>query len=285
MLGIALVNKPVGISSHDAIYALRRKLQIKRIGHAGTLDPLAQGLLVVAIGPATRFLQFLSLEPKTYVAQIKFGYATTTYDAEGEPALPAGDIPNNLPCLIQEHLGQMSGLIDQVPPAYSAIKINGQPAYKAARAGVAVELKSRRVFIEETKLLACDQNECRLEVICSGGTYIRSYAHDLGVRLGCGAHLGGLTRTKIGHYTLQEAHDLGEITSDDLIPLPAALTHLPHIILDLPSEKKVRMGQMISDSSAIPSPSKVVLMSEQGDFIGIGQWTGGAIQPECILPI
>lgn len=284
MLGIALVDKPVGISSHDAIYALRRRFQIKRIGHAGTLDPLAQGLLVVAVGPATRFLQYLFLEPKVYTAQVKFGFGTTTYDAEGEPLGAFQTPPADLKSAINAEIPSFTGLIEQVPPIYSAIKINGQPAYKSARAGMDLELQSRRVFIEKISLLDCGDSECRLEVICSGGTYIRSFAHDLGRKLGCGAHLIGLIRTQIGPYRLADAQALDSIAVENLIPLTEALSHLPSLDLEPDLEKKVQVGQKISSNDAIEDQSKVVLKSKDGNFIGIGRQECGELHPECILP-
>ncbi len=284
MLGFLLVNKPAGISSHDAIYAVRRKLQVKRVGHAGTLDPLASGLLVVAVGPATRYLQYLALEPKVYEATVLFGLATTTYDSEGESLGTPCPPPLNLKQEIEKVIPQYLGLIEQTPPQFSAIKIKGQPAYKYARAGETVEIASRKVLIEKIKLLDLDGDACTIEVTCSGGTYIRTLAHDFGVTLGCGAHLTALKRTQIGSYQLANAVELDAITPDDLITMQAGLAHLQSRPLHLNEAQLIQTGQKVANPDAIQDGIKVVLVNKDGNFIGIGRVEQEWIYPECILP-
>ena len=213
MLGVLLVDKPLGCTSHDVVNDIRRRFHTKRVGHAGTLDPLATGLLVVAIGPATRFLQYLPLEPKEYVAEITFGKTTTTYDREGE-IVSEHPFPADLRGSIEQVLPSFLGLIQQVPPMYSAVKVAGKALYKYARAGNEIERESRSVHIGAFEIEEIADSLLRARIVCSGGTYIRTLAHDLGNAVGCGAHLSGLRRTKVGRFTIDRAIPLDEIAPD-----------------------------------------------------------------------
>ncbi len=217
MKGIFAVNKPVGITSHDVIYSLRKKTGIKRIGHAGTLDPLASGVLVVAIGREfTKQLDSIVKSEKEYIAQVELGQTSTTDDMEGEktllpasPKLQRGEQAHfkQNPTLkeVRTALNQFIGKIMQTPPAYSAIKVKGQVAYKAARQGRSLPLVPREVEVKEIEILEYKYPIVKLKITCGKGVYIRSIARDLGEKLKTGGYLKSLVRTRVGEYTIEEA--------------------------------------------------------------------------------
>jgi len=284
LLGILLVNKPLGLTSHDVVSVLRRKFETKRIGHAGTLDPLATGLLVMAIGPATRFLQYLNLEPKQYLATIEFGRATDTYDLEGTTTFEA-PIPADLEVKLKSYVDQFIGLIDQIPPMFSAVKQGGQPLYKMARLGISVERPPRRVFVKAFDILRFEGTHLQAKIECSGGTYVRSLAHDLGEKVGCGALLAKLERVQVGRFRLEDASELEAVSLADFIPLRDALYPIPFITLDQKSAHKVCEGQTILDSTAIfGENSKIALLGPDGRLLGIGRHEQTLLYPECVLP-
>lgn len=283
MLGVVLIDKPLGITSHDVIARLRRKFQTRRIGHAGTLDPLATGLLVVAVGPATRFLQYLPLEPKEYVGTIRFGVETTTQDAEGE-VVAEKPVPSDLMSEISGVLAEFKGSIQQLPPLYSAVKKEGKPLYVYARRGEEVERERRTVFISEAELLAQTGNEVDVHVVCSGGTYMRTWAHDLGQRLGCGAHLSALRRTRVGKFAIEDAVTLEEVEPGDLRPLVEALPPVPLVEITHRQAEAIRHGQAIG----FPRPPAGLvcgLVGPEGDVIGMARIQGQELQPECVIPV
>lgn len=282
MLGILLINKPHGLTSHDVVNDVRRKFQTRRVGHAGTLDPLATGLLVVAVGPATRFLQYLPLEPKVYVADVKFGAETNTYDAEGEP-IQQRPVPADLPAAIEAAVPQFLGLIQQIPPMYSAIKVKGKPLYKYARAGgEEPKREPRTVHISEYRMLDHDADSARFQVVCSGGTYVRSLAHDLGQAMGCGAYLQGLIRTGVGRFSLPQGRDLGAIHPSQLLPLRDALDPMPMLPLNPEQVRSVREGRMIDGE--FPVGQLVALLTPDGDVFSVARSRGNLLQPECVIP-
>jgi len=215
MFGFLLINKPENITSHDVIYKLRRALGIKKIGHAGTLDPMATGLMLIGVGKATRLLEYLVGHDKTYQAEITLGAVSNTYDAEG-------DIVRTLQCniptnnLIESEINKLIGKIKQIPPAFSAIKIKGQKAYDLARKGKKVTMKAREIEIYNIGIINIKYPVLNIEINCSSGTYIRSIAHDLGQELGCGGYLSNLKRTKIGRFKLEDACDLDQIDSSNV---------------------------------------------------------------------
>lgn len=283
MFGILLIDKPAGITSHGVISRLRRILGTRRVGHAGTLDPLATGLLVVAVGPATRFLQYLDLEPKTYEAEITFGAATNTYDAEGE-VTATKPVPHDLDSLIAQKLNAFQGKIEQFPPAYSAVKHLGKPLYAYARKGEEVERKARSVFITHFGLDSLDGPTGRFTVVCSGGTYVRSLAHDLGQAVGCGAHISALRRTSAGKFMAADAISLDAATPTGLIPVKEALSHLPQIHLDPGQVDCIRHGRPITVSGRLGSP-KAALLTPEGNVVGIGSVVKeSTLHPECVIP-
>ncbi len=283
MFGILLINKPQGITSHGVISRLRKALDTRRIGHAGTLDPLATGLLVVAVGPATRFLQYLNLEPKTYVSTVKFGQSTNTYDAEGE-VIQTRPIPENLEQQINNSLPQFLGKITQSPPIYSAIKVQGKPLYEYARRGEEVEIKARTQNIHSYTLDSISGDEAIFTITCDGGTYIRSLAHDLGEVIGCGAHIKELCRTGAGQFHLNQAIPLDQATADHIIPSHQTLQHLPQIILNREEIDHIRHGRSVENPTPINNP-KAVLMTPDSNVISIANVVKETeLHPYCVIP-
>jgi tRNA pseudouridine55 synthase len=210
MNGLLLVNKPIGVTSFDVIRRLRRVTGVRKMGHAGTLDPLASGLMLVLFGAACKRAQTLSKLDKRYGAEVRLGVASTTGDGEGEKTAVSGRVPGRAE--VEAAVARLTGELTQVPPAYSAIKINGREAYKRARAGEVVEMPSRRVMVYEHKLIHYDYPVVELEAKVSSGTYIRTLAEDLGKLLETGAYLSGLVRTEVGSYRLDTAVVLDEAT-------------------------------------------------------------------------
>jgi tRNA pseudouridine55 synthase len=283
MLGIVLVDKPTGMTSHDVIDVLRRRFGTRRIGHAGTLDPLASGLLVVAVGPATRFLQYLSLDPKEYVAEIRFGAATSTYDAEGE-ITSEGKVPGDLSDAAETALAGLRGLIEQLPPMYSAVKVDGKRLYSYARKGEEVERRARQVFIESFDIQKVNGDTVTARVVCSGGTYVRTLAHDLGIAVGCGAHLTGLRRTGAGRFSAANAAQLDSVGPVDVLPLLGALAPMPVQQLDEADARFARDGRAVPLGNVDDDVKLVALCESSGALIGVARADGRVLRPECVLP-
>ena len=282
MFGIVLIDKPLEFTSHDVVGKLRRKFNTKRIGHAGTLDPMATGLLVVAVGPATRFLQYLPLEPKVYRAVVRFGVTTDSFDSEGEIVSEA-PIPHDFAVQIKAIVSTMLGLQEQVPPMFSAVKINGQPLYKLARQGIEVERKSRTIHIERMDILDIGESTIEIEIECSGGTYVRTIAQDLGEKLGCGAYLQSLVRTQIGRFSLANAKSLDDVTMEDLIPLKTALKPMQIRLLSDLETMRVRNGGSVTN--LIDATDEFVALAEPGgEIISVAAVLGNVLQPECVIP-
>lgn len=253
MTGALLVDKPAGPTSHDIVAFTRRLLKTSRIGHTGTLDPLATGLLVLLVGPATRLAQFLVTDEKEYVADVRLGTATPTYDAQSlDDARSAARAARGVTVAqIQAALPGFLGTFPQLPPPYSAKKIQGVRAYEKARKNEAVDLKPVEVTVRELDLLSYEPGPAppdgdgllRLRVVASAGFYVRSLAHDLGQALGCGAHLEALRRTRAGRFRIEEAASLDELdkldkldkagpgAADRVIPVNVLLAHLPAVEL------------------------------------------------------
>lgn len=282
MLGILLIDKPQGITSHDVVDALRRRFQTRRVGHAGTLDPMATGVLVVAVGPATRFLQYLPLEPKEYVAEITFGVETDTFDAEGE-TVAEREVPGDLLPRVMTAKSRFLGLIQQLPPMFSAVKVAGRPLYKAARLGVDVERTPRTVHVARFDLEPLAPSVLHARITCSGGTYVRALAHDLGIAVGCGAHLSKLRRSRVGKFGEDDSVPLDMVQPNDLIPLRGALAPMPLVALDEGQSSRVRDGQRVG--LADPPEGEICgLLGTDGEVIGIGRLVGNLVSPECVIP-
>lgn len=283
MLGILVIDKPLGITSHDVVGRVRRKFSTKRVGHAGTLDPLATGVLVVAIGPATRFLQYLPLEPKEYVFKVKFGIETTTQDAEGDIVAEKG-VPENLLAEIERFLPDFRGSIQQIPPMYSAVKKDGKPLYALARKGETIERDPRNVFIYKYEIVQSDGDEVTFLCECSGGTYVRTLAHDMGQKVGCGAHVIELRRTRVGGFTIDCATQLEDATPVDLIQLKDALTDKQIIALNWETVTDAWNGNAIG-VRPVPTDPYVALADPAGNVMGMARVTEhGFLQPECVIP-
>lgn len=208
---VLLINKPYTWTSFDVVNKLRYRLKTKKIGHAGTLDPLATGLLIICVGKMTKKINdFMGME-KEYTGTFVLGQTTPSYDLETEPSAPK-DITHITSDMIQNVTGRFTGTIKQLPPVYSAIKINGKRAYEFARAGREIELQPREVVVTAFEITHINLPSVSFRIVCSKGTYIRSLAHDVGEALGVGAYLSELCRTRIGNFTLENAHAVDEIT-------------------------------------------------------------------------
>ena len=252
--GILNLNKRPGPTSHDVVDHVRRLTGVRRVGHAGTLDPLAAGVLLVCIGRATRVAEYLMAGHKVYRARVRLGISTDTYDAEG---MITSEAPVEVDrAQVEAALSSFRGVIAQVPPVYSAIKHQGTPLHRLARRGVAVEqiqLKARQVEILRLELAAWEPPECTLDVTCSPGTYVRALAHDLGQALGCGAHLSGLTRLASGRFRVEDAvtlEEFAEIAAQGrwaarLHPIDAALTRFRPLYVDADAARRLCSGQPI----------------------------------------
>jgi tRNA pseudouridine55 synthase len=274
--GLLLIDKPAGITSHDVVARLRRVLGVKKVGHAGTLDPMATGLLLVGVGRATRLLRFLDDMPKVYEGSAQLGIETSTLDAQGE-VIRESDVMVAKPEL-KAAMSAFTGEIDQIPPAYSAVKVGGERLYKSARRGEPVEAPPRRIRVDEFDLVRLDTPRFDFRVRCSSGTYVRSLVADVGAALGCGAHLTALRRTSIGPFSVDHA------TSPDhpgeLLPLDRAVEHLAGITLH-PEEAKVAVHGCCLGPAGIEGPYRAV--APDGRLIGIYRDDGAKAVPEVIL--
>ena len=272
--GVLVVDKPVGLTSHDVVQIIRRGTNIRRAGHTGTLDPRASGVLVVLIGPAVRLSEYVSASDKRYQATIRLGSSTDTFDAEGRITSSAS-VDNISEEQFEEILEQYVGEIEQVPPPYSAIKIGGRKAYEMAREGEEVNLEPRVIQVYSLELLEWDPPEAVVDVFCSSGTYVRSLANDLGNALGVGAHLVGLRRTKSGRFTLRDAVPMRRLQESFvagdwykyLIPAAEALADWPMVELDGDQVELVRHGHRVAAESGSTGWARGV--SEQGDLVAL----------------
>ncbi len=249
--GVIVVDKPEGPTSHKVVSIVRRGTRVRKVGHAGTLDPRASGVLVLCLGPATRLSEYLSSSTKSYQARIRFGESTETYDAEGATTSSAGEVPTEVQ--IESALEMFRGEIQQVPPPYSAIKLQGRKAYELAREGKPVKLDPRNVTVYELTKLEYEPPDLSVRVECSAGTYIRSLAHDLGQALSTGAHLSALRRLRAGPFGLQDAVRLDELQEamrrgvwQTLVrPAAEALPDLPIVTLEETELQRIRNGLRI----------------------------------------
>lgn len=275
--GILLVDKPAGMTSHDVVDVVRRALGTRKVGHAGTLDPLATGLLVLGVGRATRLLRFLGDLPKTYEGTGVLGVRTTTLDAEGEVTATAPVEVSREE--LERACAELEGESLQRPPAYSAVKVGGRKLYEAARRGERLEAEPRRIRVDRFEVLAFDPPRFDFRVVCSGGTYVRVLVADVGEALGCGAHLAALRRTAIGPFTVAEARppdDPGEP-----LPLERAVAHLPRIELEEPAEARAAANGSILAPAGIAGPYAV--FGPDGRLIGIWRDQGAKARPEMVL--
>lgn len=272
--GLLNIDKPSGLTSHDVVQQLRRLTRLRRIGHTGTLDPLATGVLVLCLGRATRLVEYIQHQPKLYQATLRLGQSTSTYDAEGE--IVAEDTRPIQRAALEAALPAFRGHLQQIPPMYSAIKIGGEKLYQKARRGEDIERPARAVSIFRLHLDAFDYPYATLTVRCSAGTYIRSLAQDLGQALGVGAHLTALRRLAVGeNFTVENAVTLEAFAADaaagrwqqHLLDVSLGLSQLPRLELENHSEKVLRNGGFIA--LGIHNRSPVQAWSDEGEFIGV----------------
>jgi tRNA pseudouridine55 synthase len=288
LVGVLLFDKPLELSSNDALQKVRRLFQAEKAGHTGTLDPLATGLLPICFGEATKFSNALLDSDKTYRALLRLGKTTSTGDAEGE-------ILSEQPVTVEKTevdavLAGFSGEIQQLPPMYSALKHQGKPLYEYIRKGKTIERELRRVVIHELRLNSFSGNQMDITVRCSKGTYIRTLAEDIGAALGCGAHLISLRRTAIAHFDLNGAYAYPqlEVMADVeregcLLPMESLIPNMPIMQMDKTQIKRLAQGQRLSIDTDF-SDGKVRLHGPQG-FIGVGYLQGHRLAPDRLLSI
>jgi len=287
--GILLLDKPRGMSSNRALQEARGYLQARKAGHTGSLDPLASGLLPLCFGEATKLSQFLLDADKTYWVVFRLGQETSTYDAEGAVLSTQPVTADRRE--IERALMRFLGEIEQVPPAYSAIKQRGQPLYKLARAGIAVNPTPRRVTIHEIRLLGWQDERLELEITCTKGTYIRSLAHDLGQVLGCGAHVTELRRLALGGFRIEQAVGMERLRelldpaerATLLLPGDRAVERLPPVNLSANAAYYLCQGQVVSATHGKP-PGLVRLYESDGRFLGLGEiLEDGRVAPRRLI--
>ncbi|MCU1583596.1 MAG: truB [Microbacteriaceae bacterium] len=290
--GMLLVDKPNGLTSHDVVARVRKRAGTKKVGHAGTLDPMATGLLVLGINNSTRLLTFLVGLDKEYFATIRLGSATNTDDAEGEAIseAPAGAIASLGQPALDGALAGLTGEIRQVPSSVSAIKVDGRRAYTLARAGEAVELAARTVTISALEVLGvrreADFLDLDVRIECSSGTYIRAIARDLGAALGVGGHLTALRRTRIGPFSVTDAAELESLDVAASLLTPAAVATRLFPVYRLTAEQAVDLGhgkRLLAERPA-PGDGPVAAVAPDGRLVGILQFGGGTAKPVANFP-
>lgn len=287
-IGVLLLDKPLGLSSNVAVQRVRRLFDRAKAGHTGTLDPLATGLLPVCLGEATKFSHALLEADKAYEALIRFGFVSSTGDAEGEiqrlrePAFSPADLKGVMQAF--------TGSINQIPPMHSALKKDGKPLYEYARAGEEVERKSRNVVIKELQLIDNKHDYASVRILCSKGTYVRVLAQDIGQSLGCGGYLAGLRRTGVGNMNIEDAITLEALEAlapeerrQRLLPADCLLKGLPAIFLEPDASRRVRNGLEVK--AAVGSYVGVVrLYGPSSEFLGLGeQGAEGRVSPKRML--
>jgi tRNA pseudouridine55 synthase len=289
MNGLLVLDKPAGMTSHDVVAIVRRATGERSVGHLGTLDPMATGVLPLLLGRYTRLAQFFGQAEKHYTGQICFGFATDTFDAEGEPAAAAASLELDLEQL-RAFSSRFYGEIDQMPPVFSAKKINGVPAHKLARAGKNVPVKPARIHIHNFELTALEGDTADFTMHVSAGGYVRSVAHELGQLAGCGAHLASLRRTQAGDFTLAQAISLDELKILPVAEVEARLPHprsllpaMPSVTVDETTEGRLRNGMQVNVAEFSQAPL-VKIFTGPRDLLAIGRRIAGTLmQPIVVL--
>lgn len=275
MDGILNINKPTGMTSFDVVRKVKSIAKTKKVGHTGTLDPEASGVLPICIGRATKLVDYIMNDYKIYKAELKLGIVTDTYDREGK-ILSTSEV-NLSKEEVEEAIKSFIGEIDQVPPMFSALKVNGQRLYSLARQGIEIERKARRINIYDINILEINIPDVIFEVKCSKGTYIRSLCYDIGEKLKCGGTMWNLQRTQTGAFNILNSVELSELNSDNvvnyLIPMDKALDEYPKLCLDEKYEKLIFNGVTIKDYSVLKNIENDKLYRvyiKNNEFIGIG---------------
>lgn len=285
--GVFNIDKPAGLTSHDVVNRLRRLTQVRRIGHAGTLDPLATGVLLLSVGRATRLIEYLVGHSKRYQATIRLGQETDSYDAEGEIVAerPFDQVTQSQ---ILDVLSQFKGDVEQLPPLYSAIKKDGQPLYKLARQGTNVQRQPRAVTFYAVEMLAWTPPELTLEVHCSSGTYIRSLAHDIGQALACGGHIVQLRRTAVGDFSIENAVALNHMTAENIgeycLEMETAVGHLPRLTLSYEQAQELLHGRKILHQGEAAENTLAQIFTEDNQFWGIAIAQSNCWKAKKMLP-
>ena len=274
--GLLLVDKPAGVTSHDVVDVVRRRLGTRKVGHAGTLDPMATGLLVIGVGRATRLLRFLGDLPKTYEGTLRLGVEMDTLDADGEVVRESAvDVTE---AQVAEAMRSLEGELLQRPPVYSAVKVGGRKLYEAAREGERLEAEPRSIRVDSFDLLSFDPPDVRFRVVCSGGTYVRVLAADVGAAVSSGAHLSALRRTAIGPYQAEDAVTPDAV--DEPLPIEAAVGHLPRLDLEADEAAAASHGRPLGPSG-LAGPYGV--FGPDGRLIGVYEDDGPRSLPQAIL--
>jgi tRNA pseudouridine55 synthase len=278
--GIILVDKPTAMTSHDVVALARRALGTRRLGHTGTLDPFATGLLVLLVGHATRLRPYVEGEPKVYDATIRFGVETDTDDATGAPTR-AAPVPSA--ARISDGIAQLTGALEQVPPAYSAKQVGGVRAYTAARRGDPLVLQAAPVIVHRWDVRGQRDSDLDVTIVCGGGTYVRSLARDLGAITGSAAHLAALRRIRSGHFDVADAATVERIKQGSTMVLPAraAVPGLPAEELSDLDARRVAHGQAVRASTA---GTRAALVAANGALLAIADRDGDAWRPRLVFP-
>lgn len=290
---IVNLNKEHSLTSHDAVTLVKKLFKVRKAGHAGTLDPIATGVLLICLNEATKVTSFLSDLDKEYIMTAKLGESTDTYDAEGR-VIKQFEISDSKFQItdIEKIIRRFTGEIEQIPPMYSAIKVSGKPLYKLARKGIEIERKPRKVKIYSIEILKAQSPFLTIKVSCSKGTYIRSLCNDIGEALGVGAHITELIRTKIGHFTINDSARLSELPekSSALHSIDPSLKHLPEIILEGDNLKKAKNGNPVflsSENSLLVTRYSLLhyirLKDPEGKLFGIGKILNNSIKMQRLL--
>ena len=289
MNGLLILDKPAGMTSHDVVAIVRRATGEKSIGHLGTLDPMATGVLPLLLGKYTRLAQYFGQAEKSYTGTIRFGFATDTFDAEGAAAHEPASLTQTLEEL-RELAQRFHGEMDQMPPVFSAKKINGVPAHKLARAGKDVAVKPARITIHHFELLCLDGDKASFAIQVSAGGYVRSVAHELGGLAGCGAHLSALRRTRAGAFTLAQAIPLAELKAMTPPQLEVRLPHprtllpeMPSVMVDEQTAGRIRNGMQVNVPEFSQAPLVKIFTGPRDLFAISRRIAGTLIQPVVVL--
>ena len=281
MNGIILIDKPQGWTSHDVVGKLRGILHERRIGHSGTLDPLATGLLVVFVGRATRAVEFAEADRKEYIAGLRLGISTDTQDITGRIINEGTDLPDEMQ--LRKALERFKGELEQIPPMYSAVKVGGKKLYELARKGESIERKPRHITVFGLETAGREDNDYILNVVCSKGTYIRTLCHDIGTELGCGGCMSSLRRTKSGVFSVEDAYTITEVQEAAdrgeadklLLPADTLFAGYPELRADDASEKLLRNGCIVNASAP---DGRFRVYSEKGEFLLLGDVKNGRMK-------
>lgn len=281
MNGIILVDKPQDWTSHDVVAKLRGVLHERRIGHSGTLDPLATGLLVVFVGRATRAVEFAEADSKEYITGLHLGVSTDTQDITGNIVASSGALPDE--AALREAIGRFIGDIEQIPPMYSAIKIGGKKLYELARRGESVERAPRKITVSDIDIAGRDGDDYILNISCSKGTYVRTLCSDIGEALGCGACMSSLRRTRAGAFSVDEAHSLADIEaaaregrlSDIILPVDTLFASFPKLTVSQSAAKRLKNGNIIKISA---EDGDYRVYSDPEEFLLLGRVEGGKLK-------